>query len=148
MVHLTRPLGPAGYFKFPWLRWKKGFSIEWNRPAWAKKVDSMESHKEPYLALVDGGAAAEIYYPLEEAPGIAREFTQIVTAEAALAFANRYGWLGLINMPQFNTWIPARLTGGGENVNCWLTEAGRLKRAFHVWDLIASGDRLDRKSVV
>ncbi len=92
--------------------------------------EAARSIERLYLAPNEGNA--EVYYPLQEHPGLAREFAAISDANAALEFATRYGLLGLRG--------PGREDVGAEDVGSWLLEAHRLQMALHVWDLLDAKD--------
>jgi len=98
--------------------------------------------KNPRLKLpfieAPGLPSPEVYYPLEEAPGISREFTAIRSPDDALAFANKYGLLGLKDGED----------GSWEDANDWIGRANELRQIYEVWDLLAKADTKGLRDIV
>ncbi len=133
-VHLPKDTGPTNYYKFPWIRYRCGFRLERRLPRSTSPLKPHDDNPIERLYLTadeEKGTPSEIYYPLEEHPGLARKFAEISDPDAVLQFAVQYGVLGLDGLGQ---------DSGDEDVMMWLLEASQLRRALGVWDLLDSKD--------
>jgi hypothetical protein len=135
-VLLNKNVGATDYWRFPWLRFKGGYSVTWRPPIFqAALLRKQPDLKFPFIQTPDK-PGPEVYYPLEEAPGISRQFLAVRNVDDALAFANDYGLMGLDAVPRYSG-HRAELDQNGENLNDWFLEATELGQAYEVWDLIA-----------
>src|SRR5947209_13873288 len=87
-VSLTMSNGANDYWRFAWLRHPNQWILEVHSPA------KHPSRKLEFLRLQEE-SKPEVYYPLEEVPGISRRFAGLNDAQGVLAFANTFGPLGL-----------------------------------------------------
>jgi hypothetical protein len=111
------------------------FEFEWELPADGDGYTVVERSRtwpdkgpmEPVLVRRDG-AAFRTYRPIRKAISLYRELAETKpTPAGVLAFANRYGWLGLAGD---GTDVPV------EPLRVWYTSTARLKRAVRVWDMV------------
>ena len=139
-VHLTKDGGVADYRTFTWARWRDGYQFE-ERAIRPKVVyggaPRIEQRKRLLLSLAATKAFREDYHPLDDSPGISREFSAIETPKDALQFANEYGLLGLGEVPRMQL---GQDMDGAEQVFYWLEEAQRLRHVYRLSDLCQSKD--------
>jgi hypothetical protein len=139
-VHLTKDGGVADYRTFTWARWRDGYQFE-ERAIRPKVVyggaPRIEQAKRLLLSLAATRADPEVYHPLDDSPGISREFSAIKTPEDALRFANRYGLLGLGYVPRMQL---GHDMDEAEPIFYWLEEAQRLRHVYKLSDLCQSKD--------
>ncbi len=132
--------GPAGYWRFLWPR-QKSYEL--------RQIETAKGWMEVIGSIDDNTAI--LYYPLDESPGISRGFSEIRTSDDALAFANKYGLLGLelvVGSPEpeataiaiSHGWKPAQVHVGEESLSLWLYHAARLRYMYLLWDAIDSND--------
>lgn len=148
-VHRTKDAGIPDYWHFDWLRWKGGYAIEWKTPM-AVPPSLLENHpdlKLPFVVLRRGAEQGEVYQPLEQEPGISREFAELAHPDMVIAFANRFGLLGLDEVPRLHAYRQ-ETRKRGENVNLWLKEAAALKRAYLIWDLCEAQNARNLRDVI
>jgi hypothetical protein len=89
--------------------------------------------------LVAAGGEPRRYNPLA-VPGLFRDFAETpIKEERVLAFANRYGELGVgIVSRNFNRLDPERPLVSGEAGSDWEAEILEMRAAVHIWDALAS----------
>jgi hypothetical protein len=136
-VKTTTDRGATDYWRFQWLRHKGRYEIVWKPPIFA--ADLLVRYpdlKFPFLNLT-ASAPPEVYCPLEDAPGISREFARLQNVDSVLQFANTYGLLGLEEVRRMHA-HKKEIEKAGENVNLWIEEAAKLARQYSVWDLVNS----------
>ena len=141
-VHITKDGGVADYWTFTWARWRDGYQFEERaiRPKVVygdSRVPRIEQPKRLLLSLAAPRANPEVYHPLDDSPGISREFSAVETPEDALRFANTYGLLGLGDVPRMQL---GHDMDGAEQVFYWLEEAQRLRHVYRLSDLCQSKD--------
>lgn len=132
----------ASYWRFPWLRYTGGCSLVWKPPiVHATLLLRNPDLLLPFIQVPEGASAAtaEVFYPLEAENAPSRQFAGIRDLDGALAFANRFGLLGLEGVPRYRGHCD-ELDANGESVNNWLSEAARLRDLYEVWDLISAED--------
>jgi hypothetical protein len=129
----SRDEAPRNYWRFPWVKWKSGVTTELKplhdiagRPVRDRKGNQIF---DPHLRPKDE-RTVEVYYPLEQNPGISREFSLLRTLADVQQFANRYGQLGYERRPGEI----------GENVRWWISDASLLRQLFDLWDLVKARD--------
>ena len=86
------------------------------------------------------------YWPLEDTPGLFRNFADLETTEPAiLDFASRYGGLGITQGIEIPAGKPGDSTeeetfdfdfGNGERLTTWIDEILGLKHVLRVWDAL------------
>lgn len=136
-VRMTRNTGATDYWRFPWSRCGGGYELR------RRERDDLWPVPVIYLSWPQNySGPTDVYFPLEEAPGISREFAAIRTQDECLEFAGKYGLLGLVSRSA------EELDMYGEPVSNWLTEARSLRRVYEVWDLIAAGDERQLRAIV
>ncbi len=146
-VLLRKNAGATDYWRFPWLRRKGRYSAEWKPPILhAALLERYPDLKYPFLRAPEL-APEEVYYPLEETPGISRQFAELQTVDEVLAFANTYGLLGLEGVPRYRG-HQYEIDANGENIKDWLLEANEIKQTYEVWDLMAEGVQSLRQIIV
>jgi len=140
-VLITQNAGATEYWRFPWLRYRGQYTLEMRPPVFGKtllhtypdlKLQFVRAQTEPLIP--------EVYYPLEEEPGISRRFASLNDPDGVLAFANAYGLLGFENVPRLQAYRE-EIDKAGERVAEWLGEAQQLRRLFEVWDLVQAGNK-------
>lgn len=129
-VHVAKDEGVRDYRTFTWARWRDGYQFE-ERVIRPWPPDPLRKHL--LLSRTTPKAQPELYRPLDDSPGISREFAAIETPEGALRFANTYGLLGSNDFPRIDR-------HGAELVSDWLMQAQRLRQVYRFWDLCESKD--------
>ncbi|MGD0577474.1 MAG: hypothetical protein ABSC08_00960 [Bryobacteraceae bacterium] len=137
----------AGYWRFPWLRYKGGCSLVWKPPIVAAGL--LLSHPDLRLPFIQPAkdATAEVYYPLESDGALSREFAGLHDPDGALAFASQFGLLGLEDVPRYRG-HRKELDANGEDVNDWLSEAARVGELYEVWDLVSSANETGLQKLI
>src|ERR1035437_3045864 len=138
-VKLTTDRGATDYKRFAQTRCKERYEIVGAPPIARAGLLELYPHlKLPFLKpLASTADLQEVYYPLEDAPGISRKFAQLRTVEDVLQFANTYGLLGLEEVRRFEG-HREEILKVGEGVNLWLGEAAQFARLYSVWDSVNS----------
>ena len=144
-VVLTRNTGATDYWRFPWVRFPDKFVLgirEYTQ-------EPLEGRKYPAIMLTPG-AETQVYFPLEDEPGISETFGGISDASAALDFANRFGELGLSGViryqARYNS-IPQAVPYG-EEIRDWLFEAGKLHRFYCVWNALRDENHSELRRII
>jgi hypothetical protein len=131
-VHQIRNTGATDYWRFPWIR-QKAHGIR----------QKGKGRFTEFVCWIDQ-PNPDVYYPLEENPGISREFASLRNSSDVLEFANAYGLLGLEKVPG----TPKVVDPGEEPVRRWLSAAAQLKYAYLLLDSIASNDERELAKMI
>jgi hypothetical protein len=153
----TEKGGTPDRWHFPWIRDRSGYAIQNRRIATRRGAEeTVEVVRVIDPAPRNSPDASEkphslkLYYPFrEDNCSISREFCQIRTTEAIVKFANKYGLLGLENIPGATPDYLAEISAEAhEPTSEWFFEAERLRRMYRVWDLVESKDKKGLKAII
>ena len=147
-VLITQNAGATDYWRFPWLRYRDQYALEMRPPVFGKALlQTNPDLKIQFVRPLAESLIPDVYYPLEDEPGISRRFASLRDPDAVLAFANAYGLLGFEEVPRLQAYRE-ELDDNGERVGEWLMEAQQLRRLFEVWDLIQAGNKRELRRII
>lgn len=140
----------ADVYRFTWsvnkagYHWAEGGAMPHGGRS-KKKLKWMLTSGSNSAFMVPPYTATKIYSPLTEFPGLYRTFCSLPFAdrEAILAFANKYGLLGitLTLPPEGSTSRPESIRFmAAEGHEEWARAIEHLRQAVKLWDLFAAGD--------
>jgi hypothetical protein len=117
------------FFEFWWAVAKGGYE-------WVKTKPSADAHTE--LLLVPRSAATSEYPPLKKYTGLFREFLAVKpTPKGVLAFANRYGQLGIEKRMDASNEPRARF---GELLSDWCLQIQAMQKMVALWDWVQANE--------
>jgi hypothetical protein len=119
------------------------YDFRWHVPEAGYQWTKVEVQRQVWSVLEPAGRKERHYEPLKEYKTLFREFASTPpTPEGVLAFANRYGPLGVLTdgVHRLHPAV-ARLKGiPGERFEVWCKEINTLKAAVDLWDMVQQED--------
>jgi hypothetical protein len=146
-VLITQNIGATDYWRFPWLRYRGHYAIEMMPPIFGAAVLETIPNLTQFVREQPRMAEPEVYYPLEDEPGISRLFAKLTDSDGVLAFANAYGLLGFEEVSRLRAY-QEELDERGERVWDWLHQARQLRRLYEVWNLVESGNEKELRRII